>query len=321
MVAKIRNGFIEALDPDEVFVFGSNLAGRHGKGAALTARQRFGAIYGQGEGLQGNAYALPTKDERLRGRSLDEIGASLRQLATDAAQHSDRTFYLTRVGQGLAAMPEAAIRERVVAAGMPPNVKPWWDWEDGGSAPAAGRGAGLAARAFDIVSSRGKFDVLGMRQKGQTMATVKAPGEPGWLGNPYVADDAGGSYSRQEATELFGELIRQKAQDPQWREALLALEGKRIGYYKPEEEFIHLNALSDWIQEQKAPSAAPPVSPSLPPAEAAKQLSLLDEAGRFAGEAWPLIAALGGGSALVAAAMQMQPAPPEQLPYPPGSIV
>lgn len=45
-----------------IFVFGSNLAGRHGKGAALWARQHRGAIYGQGIGLQGNSYAIPSKD-------------------------------------------------------------------------------------------------------------------------------------------------------------------------------------------------------------------------------------------------------------------
>ena len=53
-------------DKPWIFVFGSNLAGRHGKGAALFARQERGAIYGVGQGRTGNAYAIPTKDERLR---------------------------------------------------------------------------------------------------------------------------------------------------------------------------------------------------------------------------------------------------------------
>ena len=48
-----------------IFVFGSNLAGRHGKGAAKHAREVHGAIYGQGEGRQGNSYAIPTKDKTL----------------------------------------------------------------------------------------------------------------------------------------------------------------------------------------------------------------------------------------------------------------
>ena len=58
---------------NEVFVFGSNLAGRHGKGAALHARQQHGAIYGQGVGLQGSSYAIPTKDSLLRTLPLSEI--------------------------------------------------------------------------------------------------------------------------------------------------------------------------------------------------------------------------------------------------------
>lgn len=51
---------ITKLAPDEIFVFGSNLAGRHGGGAALTAMQHFGAEWGKGEGIQGQSYAIPT---------------------------------------------------------------------------------------------------------------------------------------------------------------------------------------------------------------------------------------------------------------------
>ena len=59
------SGLIEPED-NIIFVFGSNPEGRHGAGAAKTAREKFGAIYGKGEGLQGNSYALPTKDLRVR---------------------------------------------------------------------------------------------------------------------------------------------------------------------------------------------------------------------------------------------------------------
>lgn len=116
----------------------------------------------------------------------------------------------------------------------------------------------LAARSFQIVSSRGPFDVLGMRQRGQTMGTVRAPGEPGWLGNPYVANDAGGSMSRQEATARFGELVRQKAQDEAWRQAFLGLKGKRVGYYKPNEQHIHLHELQQWLASQAPSSVSRP---------------------------------------------------------------
>jgi hypothetical protein len=103
---------------------------------------------------------------------------------------------------------------------------------------------------FQIVASRGPgayYEISGMREGIRNMGNARLPGEPGWLGNPYKAVDAGGQYTRQEATDLFGQLVEQKAQDPAWRDAFLALQGKRVGYYKPDEQVIHLHALQDWI--------------------------------------------------------------------------
>lgn len=59
---KTYKGEITKLKPNQIFVFGSNLEGRHGRGSALVAKQRFGAIYGQAYGLQGQSYAIVTKD-------------------------------------------------------------------------------------------------------------------------------------------------------------------------------------------------------------------------------------------------------------------
>jgi len=59
---KVYKGIIKKLKPNQIFVFGSNTQGRHGKGAALSARKYFGAIYGQPQGLQGQSYAIVTKD-------------------------------------------------------------------------------------------------------------------------------------------------------------------------------------------------------------------------------------------------------------------
>jgi len=87
---------------DPVFVFGSNLAGRHGKGAALWARQHRGAIYGQGAGPQGNAYAIPTKDHQLRVLPLDVIRGYVREFLDYAHRHPDLRFELTPIGCGLA---------------------------------------------------------------------------------------------------------------------------------------------------------------------------------------------------------------------------
>lgn len=87
---------------DPVFVFGSNLAGRHGKGAALWARQHRGAIYGRGVGRQGNAYAIPTKDRQLRVLSLEAIRVHVDDFLRYARQHADLDFELTPIGCGLA---------------------------------------------------------------------------------------------------------------------------------------------------------------------------------------------------------------------------
>jgi hypothetical protein len=87
---------------DRVFVFGSNLAGRHGKGAALHARQHCGAIYGQGIGLQGRSYAIPTKDERLQTLPLPVINQHVEEFKAFAASHPEMTFEVTPIGCGLA---------------------------------------------------------------------------------------------------------------------------------------------------------------------------------------------------------------------------
>jgi hypothetical protein len=92
-----------------IFVFGSNEAGRHGKGAALEARRNHGAIYGQGEGLQGRSYAIPTKDARLRTLPLDGISVYVARFKAFAASRPDLHFKVTPVGCGLAGYGPADI--------------------------------------------------------------------------------------------------------------------------------------------------------------------------------------------------------------------
>jgi len=87
---------------NSVFVFGSNLAGRHGKGAALEAFLMYGAIYGQGEGLQGQSYGIPTKDGKLKTLPLDVIEQHVIKFISFAKKNSDKTFYVTAIGCGLA---------------------------------------------------------------------------------------------------------------------------------------------------------------------------------------------------------------------------
>lgn len=85
-----------------IFVFGSNLAGRHGKGAALFARKFHGAIYGQGEGLQGNSYGIPTKDANIQTLGLEWIGYYVLRFLAFAEAHPGMTFQVTPIGCGFA---------------------------------------------------------------------------------------------------------------------------------------------------------------------------------------------------------------------------
>jgi hypothetical protein len=88
---------ISSLKPNEIFVFGSNLAGVHAGGAARTARLKFGAIKGQGVGLQGQSYAIPT----MQGGP-ETVRPYVDEFITFAKQHPELTFYVTRIGCGIA---------------------------------------------------------------------------------------------------------------------------------------------------------------------------------------------------------------------------
>lgn len=85
-----------------IFVFGSNLAGRHGKGAALYARREHGAIYGKAEGLQGRSYGVPTKDANLQSLPLSAIAVNVDRFLAFARKYPDLQFEITRIGCGLA---------------------------------------------------------------------------------------------------------------------------------------------------------------------------------------------------------------------------
>lgn len=85
-----------------VFVFGSNLSGRHGKGFALYALKNHGAIYGQGEGRQGNSYAIATKDERLQLLPLWHIKGNIHAFIIHAELNPSEEFQVTAIGTGLA---------------------------------------------------------------------------------------------------------------------------------------------------------------------------------------------------------------------------
>lgn len=122
----------------EVFVFGSNLAGRHGKGSALIARKSYGARYGIGRGRMGQSFAIPTKDGRpgtppltstratLR---LEDIAQSVKDFIGYASEHPEENFFVVRLGCSLAAHTDADIAPLFAAAPDNcsfPNV--WMPW-------------------------------------------------------------------------------------------------------------------------------------------------------------------------------------------------
>jgi len=95
---------IDELAPDEVFVFGSNLEGHHGGGAARTALRNFGAVYGRGVGLQGQSYAIPT----MQG-GVDTIAPFVNEFIEFADSHPEMFFYVTRIGCGIAGFRDEQI--------------------------------------------------------------------------------------------------------------------------------------------------------------------------------------------------------------------
>lgn len=109
-----------------IFVFGSNLAGRHGAGAALFARYNHGAIYGRGVGLQGQSYAIPTKDEKLRTLPLEDIHQHVKDFIAYATEQTWMKFNVTRIGCGLAGYKDHQIAPMFKGAPLNCNLPEGW---------------------------------------------------------------------------------------------------------------------------------------------------------------------------------------------------
>lgn len=95
------SGIVNKLEENEIFVFGSNEAGRHGKGAALLA-MKWGAIKGIGQGIQGQTYGIPTKNNKIKTLSINKIKKYVDNFIEYAKQNENLKFYVTEVGCGLA---------------------------------------------------------------------------------------------------------------------------------------------------------------------------------------------------------------------------
>lgn len=116
---------ITELEPNDVFVFGSNSDGRHGAGAAKLAYQKFGAVYGRGSGFEGQSYAIPTKHYYARSlvrNSLDSIRQEIKGLLGFADWFRHKRFWVTKIGTGLAGYSVDEIGRLFVDFDIPVNV-------------------------------------------------------------------------------------------------------------------------------------------------------------------------------------------------------
>ena len=94
---RISPRWIDSLEENEIFVFGSNLQGMHGGGAARVAHEKFGAVWGEGIGLQGQSYAIPT----MHG-GIDAIAPYVNDFIAFAKEHPELKFLVTEIGCGIA---------------------------------------------------------------------------------------------------------------------------------------------------------------------------------------------------------------------------
>jgi hypothetical protein len=95
--------------PNSLFVFGSNLAGRHGAGSARYALDHCGAVYGVFSGPTGQAYAVPTVDSNIMQLPLEVVELYVNQLIQYSLEHYDTTFFVTRIGCGIAGFTDEQI--------------------------------------------------------------------------------------------------------------------------------------------------------------------------------------------------------------------
>lgn len=103
---KVTPEMISSLKPNEIFVFGSNLKGLHAGGAARFALDRFGAQWGNGVGIQGQSYAIPTLSDpggiSMHMLPISEIGKYVNEFLQFANEHKDLVFLVTPIGCGIA---------------------------------------------------------------------------------------------------------------------------------------------------------------------------------------------------------------------------
>lgn len=121
-----EDGILPPSDADYYFVFGSNLRGAHGKGAALVAKELYGAEYGIGIGVTGKCYCIPTKDRFIRTLPLSSIRHSIALFIEFTHSRPELNFWVTAVGCGLAGYKHSDIAPMFAGANTNCNFPKQW---------------------------------------------------------------------------------------------------------------------------------------------------------------------------------------------------
>ena len=122
MKKKLTPDNIQELTENQIFVFGSNMNGNHAGGAARLAVEKFGAVMGQAEGIQGQSYAIPTLDKDMQKIAEEELTTYLGNFREFTEEHSEKEFLLTAIGTGIAGFDTNYMAYMILRANLPDNV-------------------------------------------------------------------------------------------------------------------------------------------------------------------------------------------------------
>jgi hypothetical protein len=243
-------------------------------GAPATALQKGGLEIVSG--MAGGADSLGARYAKETGLALhpyparwDDIntpGARIRRNARgpyNANAGFDRNTLMAANADGVLLLPGGTGTAHMAAAAAAAGIDSFdfrrVNFKDASPAEAQGgffgeEGSGMGPYpTFEIVSNKGPYDVLGMRKPGTGLGMSSVPtGELGWLGNDTPANDTRyGTVPRADAVAAHEEAFLKRVEtDPDFRQAILGLRGKAVGYYKPDEPDIHLHPVQRWLSNQ-----------------------------------------------------------------------
>ncbi len=213
----IFKGKIEELPDNGIFVFGSNTEGRHGKGAAKLAKERFGAIYGQSFGRQGQSFAIITKDltkKKHPSVSRDKIVSQILYLYLYAMQNSNLDFYVAYSGQGKNLNGydnrEMAKMFSIKGIDIPDNI--------------------VFEEKFQYyIPNSGSTKVVNIKNDEYDVYIGRESGQKGYFGNPFMLEKGTEPGSTlDDYTDYFYNRIHE---DEEFKERVESLRGKRLGCF------------------------------------------------------------------------------------------